>query len=117
MLYNHNTQLQKETGFIRGKKEMLIVFSKFFFLPEFNLSALSCPCIIAWVDHMWKNPVVQHCKIEPELLTQHYALYRKGRPDFTIGADGKAAPSQAAVPEALENLDGLREAHTRDRQK
>ena len=66
---------------------------------------------------MWKDPIVQHCKVDPELMTQFYALYRKGRPDFTIGADVTSTTNQSVIPEALENLDQLREAHTRDRQK
>ncbi|GFN86626.1 glutathione s-transferase omega-1 [Plakobranchus ocellatus] len=88
-------------------------------ITEFSLSSKDCPRLLAWIDRMWKDPVVQHCKIDPELLTKHYTIYRKGRPDFTIGADGKATGSDSqesvVVPEALENLDGLREAHTRDR--
>jgi hypothetical protein len=59
---------------------------------------------------MWQDPVVQECKIDPKLFVDHYAKYRTGRPDFTIGAK-----KPAEVPELLENLDGLRDPSTRDR--
>lgn len=69
------------------------------------------PRMVGWVESMWKDPAVQECQIDPQLFVEHYSQYRTGRPDFTIGAH-KAEP----VAELLENLDGLRDPRTRDRQ-
>lgn len=74
------------------------------------MSAEKFPLILEWVDRMWKDPVVQECKIDPKMFTDHYIKYRTGRPDFTIGFK-----SQEPVKELLENLDGLRDPATRDR--
>lgn len=79
-------------------------------ITDYKMSEEKFPLVTAWVAVMWKDSVVQECKIDPKLFVDHYMQYRTGRPDFTIGAK-----KPAAVPELLENLDGLREAHTRDR--
>ncbi|BFZ11245.1 hypothetical protein BsWGS_14284 [Bradybaena similaris] len=81
-------------------------------ITEFNVSAEKYPHLRAWVDRMWKDPVVLKCMIDPQLMIDHYQFYRTGKPDFTLGAV-KPAP----VQELLENLDGLRDPTTRDRQK
>lgn len=80
-------------------------------ITGYKMSEEKFPLLTQWVQRMWKDPTVLECKINPKLFTDHYSMYRTGRPDFTIGAS-----KPAAVPELLENLDGLREAHTRDRQ-
>ncbi|KAL8561396.1 hypothetical protein ACOMHN_063323 [Nucella lapillus] len=80
-------------------------------ITGYKMSGKRFPKVIAWVDRMWKEPVVQECKIDPQLFITHYTQYRTGKPDFTIGAK-KAEPTK----ELLENLDGLRDPNTRDRQ-
>lgn len=80
-------------------------------ITDYEMSSEKFPLLTVWVSQMWKDPVVQECKIDPELFIQHYIQYRTGRPDFTIGAS-----KPKGIPEALENLDGLRDPATRDRQ-
>nr|KAG5701486.1 hypothetical protein BaRGS_000882 [Batillaria attramentaria] len=75
------------------------------------MSAEKFPLVTSWVARMWQDPAVQECKIDSKLFVDHYSKYRTGRPDFTIGMK-KPEP----VPELLENLDGLRDPSTRDRQ-
>eukprot|EP00745_Piridium_sociabile_P019597 TRINITY_DN29633_c0_g1_i2.p2 TRINITY_DN29633_c0_g1~~TRINITY_DN29633_c0_g1_i2.p2 ORF type:complete len:269 (+),score=78.35 TRINITY_DN29633_c0_g1_i2:79-885(+) len=89
-------------------------FERMYMLEQitgYKMSPEKFPKMTAWVALMWKDPVVQECKIDAQLFITHYSMYRTGKPDFTIGAS-KVEP----VKELLENLDGLREAHTRDRQ-
>ena len=80
-------------------------------VSDYKMSAEKFPKVTGWVERMWKDPVVQECKIDAKLFIDHYSKYRTGRPDFTLGAS-KAEP----VKELLENLDGLRDPSTRDRQ-
>ena len=80
-------------------------------VPDYKMSAEKFPQMTGWVQRMWQDPVVLECKIDPKLFVDHYSKYRTGKPDFTIGAS-KAEP----VKEPLENLDGLRDPSTRDRQ-
>ncbi|XP_046578640.1 glutathione S-transferase omega-1-like isoform X2 [Haliotis rubra] len=81
-------------------------------ITGYKMDETKYPTITAWVARMWKDPVVQECKIDGRLFVDHYDKYRTGKPDFTIGADPKRAP----VEEALENLDGLRDPKTRFKQ-
>ncbi|CAL1530165.1 unnamed protein product [Lymnaea stagnalis] len=82
-------------------------------ITEFDILPASYPHISGWTERMWKDPVVLKCMIDPKLMTEHYAHYRTGKPDFTIGAEKPGKVLQ----EPLENLDGLRDPVTRDRQK
>lgn len=89
-------------------------FERMYMLEQitgYKMSTEKFAHVAGWVERMWKNPVVQECKIDPQLFITHYSMYRTGKPDFTIGAH-KAEP----VKELLENLDGLRDPSTRDRQ-
>ncbi|KAK7091939.1 glutathione S-transferase omega-1-like isoform X2 [Littorina saxatilis] len=81
-------------------------------ITDYKMSASKFPKLTAWVQRMWKDPVVQECKIDGKLFVDHYSKYRTGRPDFTIGM-AKPEP----IKETLENLDGLRDPSTRDRKK
>lgn len=79
-------------------------------ITDYEMSEDKFPLMTAWVNRMWQDPAAQECKIDPKLFTDHYSKYRTGRPDFTIGMK-----KPEAVPELLENLDGLRDPSTRDR--
>jgi len=49
-------------------------------------------------------------------MTEFYSKYRTGKPDFKMGAKGDGVPAAKVDEEVLENLDGLRDPKTRDRQ-
>ncbi|KAH9489973.1 Glutathione S-transferase omega-1 [Bulinus truncatus] len=82
-------------------------------INEFIICPQTYPRITAWIERMWQDPVVLKCMIDPKMMTEHYAQYRTGKPDFTIGAEKPVT----SVQEPLENLDSLRDPSTRDRQK
>ncbi|XP_059150014.1 pyrimidodiazepine synthase-like [Physella acuta] len=83
-------------------------------VTNFTICPLKYPHITAWVDRMWQDPVVQACMTDRKMLTVHYEKYRTGKPDFTIGS---VKLTNNVVQDPLENLDGLRDPATRDRQK
>ncbi|XP_076437899.1 glutathione S-transferase omega-1-like [Babylonia areolata] len=82
-------------------------------ITGYKMSGEKFPKVTAWVEWMWQDPVVQECRIDPQLFLTHYSKYRTGKPDFTIRASNETSEP---VQEALENLDGLRDPSTRDRQ-